>query len=249
MNELARVLDELVADAPLEKESWSDVVARSRKLRHRPRLRKRVVLVLAAVAIVGLAGTAIGVGIDLITQQERFHARSDDPRRIGPLGEVVSGENWALLAWRGEAGICLDFAVPGNSAFGCGFPVRGAKPATDTSGAGAPTHAVAGFVCCGPGWVGGDGQTAIFGVAAREVAAVKVELRDGRVVDAPLYDAPPGLDAPVRFFLGRLLLRRTRGSGPPPLVGGGPLPKPVGSPVRAYRAYDASGRLIERVRD
>lgn len=199
------------------------------------RARKRLVLALAAAALLALAGTAVAVGVDLLAQQERFHAGvPDDPQRLGPLVEVASGDDWALIAWKSEVGICLDFAIPGNSPFGCGFPVRGAKPATDASGAGLPTHAVAGFVS-GGGLRGGDGKATIFGVAARDVAAVEVELRDGSVVEAPLYDAPPELDLELGFFIVRLQLppQGLRGDGP----------------VRAYSAYDHDGRLIERVED
>ncbi len=239
MNDLAPVLDELVADAPVGKASWSDVRARSRRRRGRIRSphtgRKQLVVALAAAALLALAGTAVSVGVDLLAQQERFHASvPDDPQRLGTLVEVASGDNWALIAWKSEIGICLDFAIPGNSPFDCDFPVRGAKPATDASGAGPPTHAVAGFVS-GGGLVGGDGKTTIFGVAARDVAAVEVELPDGRAVDAPLYDAPPELDVELRFFIVRLPL-------PPQGLGGE-------GPVRAYSAYDRDGRLIERVAD
>lgn len=238
MNDLAMVLDELVADAPVDRASWDDVLARRRKIGRPRRPPKRLVLALAAAALLALAGTAVGIGVNLLTQQERFHADlPDDPQRLGPLVEVASGDEWALIAWKSEAGICLDFAIPGNSPFGCGFPVRGAKPATD-SGAGPPIHEVSGFVS-GPGLVGGDAKTTIFGVAARDVATVKIELRDGRVVDAPLYDAPPELDEPLRFFIVRLPL--------PPIRIGNPVRNP--SPVRAYNAYDRNGGLLERVED
>lgn len=133
-----------------------------------------------------------------------------------------------------QCGRCLDFAVPGNSPFGCAFPVRGAKPAGDASGTGLPVHAVAGFVN-GGGLVGGDGTTSIFGVAAREIAAVEIELRDGRIIKPRLYDAPPELGAELKFFIVRLPL---------------PPPRPdTGSPVRTYRAYDHDGGLIERIQD
>jgi hypothetical protein len=238
MNELAMLLDELVADAPADKASWNDVLARARRTRRPERHRKRLVLALAAVIVVAFAGTAVGVGVDLLEQQERFHAAlPDDPQRLGPLVEVASGDEWALIAWQSKFGICLDFAIPGNSPFGCGFPVRGAKPATDSSGAGPPVHAVAGFLS-GGGLVGGDGKTTIFGVAAHEVAAVKVELGDGRVVDATVYDAPPDLDEQLRFFIVRLSL-------PPHAPVTDTLP--AYEPVRAYSAYDREGTLIERV--
>jgi hypothetical protein len=147
MKELAMVLDDLAADAPVGNASWPDVLARSRRIRRPRRTRKAVILASAAILIAALAGTAVGFGIDLIRQQEQFHTRRpDDPKRVGPVVEITSGAQWALLAWRSEVGLCLDFAIPGNSPFGCGFPVRGAKPATDITGSGPPIHAVAGFV-------------------------------------------------------------------------------------------------------
>jgi hypothetical protein len=239
MKELAAVLDDLVADAPVENSSWTDVLARSRRIRRPSRARKAFVLAFAAILLVALAGTAIGFGISLLKQQDEFHtSRPDDPKRLGPLVEITSDENWALIAWRSEVGICVDFAIPGNSPFGCGFPVRGAKPATDTSGGGPPIHAVAGCVS-GSNLVGSDGKMTIFGVAARDVASVKIELRDGEVVEAPLYDAPRELAADVRFFIVRLPpLRREPGSV-----------LRRSSPVKAYNAYGGQGRLIERVEE
>ena len=251
MRDLAALLDELGAGAPVGALSWSDVEARSegRNRRWRRGRRRSLLVAFAATVVLALAGTAVGVGITLLDQQELFHAASpDDPERLGPLVEVASGESWALIAWQSEFGLCLDFAISGNSPFGCGFPVRGAKAATDSSGSGPPVHAVAGQVS-GGGLVGGDGKTTIFGVAAEDVAAVKVELRDGNIVDAPLYDAPPELHAKVRFFIVRLLLapaerdpdRAPREYGP----GGASLG--TDHPVRAFIAYDRKGNVIERV--
>jgi hypothetical protein len=235
MNELRPVLDELVAEAPFDRADWSDVVRRSRSLRRRQRPRKRLALALALMTVLAAAGTAIGVRTDLLTQVERFHAElPDDPQRIGPGAKITAGEDWALIAWRSENGICLDFAVPGNAAFDCDFPVRGAKPPSDGLGAGLPIHAVAGFISFG-GLVGGDSKTSILGVAAQEVAAVEIELRDGRVLKPQLYDAPPELSAKLKFFIVRLPLA-------PPAPGSG-------SPVRFYKAYGRGGTMIESVRD
>lgn len=241
MNEVAMVLDDLVADAPLDGASWNDVLARSRKVRPR-HSRQRLVLALAAAVLLAVAGTAVGLSVNLLAQQEHFHANlADDPQRLGPLVEVASGEDWALIAWRSEVGICLDFAVPGNSPFSCGFPVRGQRQAQQDSGAGQPIHAVAGFVS-GGGLVGGDGETTIFGVAARNVATVKVELRDGTIVNTAIFDAPPKLDENLRFFVARVSLS-------PEPTSDGTLPLPSHDPVRAYNAYDRDGGLIERVED
>lgn len=251
MSELAAVLDELVADAPVGALTWSDVEARAegrqRRLRRRPR--RPIVVAMAGAAALTIAGTAVGVGITLLDQQERFHANAPDhPERIGALVEVASGDDWALIAWQSNFGVCLDFAIPGNSPFACDFPVRGAKPASDSSGSGPPIHAIAGRVSSG-GLVGGDGKTTIFGIAAEDVAAVKLELSDGRVIDAPLYDAPPDLDADVRFYIVRLLLPsgQREPAEPPRAYGPGGASLGTAGPVRAYIAYDRNGDLIERV--
>jgi hypothetical protein len=234
MKELESVLDKLVAEAPVEKANWIDVLARAGRRRRRfLDNRKPLVVGIVAAAFLGLAGTAVAIGIDWIGQQDRFHAGStDDPQRIGPLVEIASGANWSLVAWQSEVGVCIDFVISANSPFSCGFPVRGAKSATDASGAGLPTHAVAGFVSSGT-LVGSDGKTTIFGVAAREVEAVKVELTDGRGIDAAFYRAPPELGADIGLFMLRLPLaaQKIRSEGP----------------VRAYAAYGGDGRLIERV--
>ena len=143
----------------------------------------------------------MGVGITLLDQQELLHdRRPDHPERLGPLVEITSGESWALIAWQSNFGVCLDFAIPGNSPLRLRLSRPRRESATDSSGSGPPVHAVAGQVS-GGGLVGGDGKTTIFGVAAEEVAAVKVELRSGLTVDAALYDAPPDLDAEVRLFI------------------------------------------------
>ncbi len=250
MSELAAVLDELVAEAPVGALTWSDVEARSerdqRRLRRRPR--RSIIAALAAAVAVATVGTAVGVGVTLLHQQERFHASADHPERLGPLVEVTSGQDWALIAWQSNFGVCLDFAIPGNSPFACDFPVRGAKPASDSSGSGPPIHSIAGQVSSGD-LVGGDGKTTIFGIVAEEVAAVKLELSDGRLIDAPLYDAPPDLDANVRFYIVRLLLpsgQREPGE-PPRAYGSGGASLGIDSPVRAYIAYDRNGDLIQRV--
>ena len=75
MNELTMVLDELVADAPVEKASWPDVLARSRKSRRPRRVSKRLVLALAVITLLALAGTAVGVGVSLLTQPGAFPRR------------------------------------------------------------------------------------------------------------------------------------------------------------------------------
>jgi hypothetical protein len=236
MNDLRATLDDLARDAPLHRADWGDVIRRSRRKQRNARPRKRLLLALAIVGLLAAAGTAIGVSTSLLTQVERFHAElPDDPNRIGPVAEITGGEDWALVAWQSDNGICLDFAVPGNAAFGCDFPVRGAKPPSNSLGSGPPVHAVGGFISFA-GLIGAaDSKTSIFGVAAREVASVEIELRDGHVLKPHLYDAPPALNAQVKFFIARLYLSPYRPG--------------TGSPVRFYTAFDREGALIERVRD
>jgi hypothetical protein len=247
MRDLNAVLDELIIDAPVEGLSWSDVQRRSRGVeKARSPKRRRMALSLAAATALTIAASAVAVGVSLRDQQQLYHDRAaDHPERIGPLVEVVSGGTWALVAWQSKSGICVDFAVEGNSPFACGLPVRGAKPAGDASGSGLPVHAIAGQVS-GAGLVGGDGKTTVFGVAATEVAAVKIELHNGQTLDAAVYDAASELDTAVRFFIVRVRLpveppqtERTYGPGGQPL-------QDV-SPVRALVAYDPNGDIIERV--
>jgi hypothetical protein len=236
MTELHEALDGLVRDAPLNGANWNDVVARSRRGERRG-VPRRLAVATALLALLALAGTAIAVGVNFVRQQERFHAqRPDDPQRVGPLVQVTSGDGWALLAWRSNVGLCLDFAVPDNSPFTCGLPVRGAG--SSAAGTGAPIHAVDGFLS-GSSLVGvRDGKATVFGVAASDVAKVKVELADGRLVDTELFDAPTALRTDVRLFIVRLqlgALERTAERGVHE------------SDVRAFLAYDSDGRLIERV--
>ena len=230
MTDVREVLDGLVRDAPLSAANWSDVVARSRAMgrRHMPR---PLALVAALVVLLALAGTAVGVGVSFLTQQERFHAQTpDDPKRVGPLVQVASGDGWALIAWRSDHGLCLDFAVPDNSPFVCGLPVRGAGSLS--AGMGPPIHAVDGFLS-GSTLVGvSDGKATVFGVAASDVAKVKIELADGQLVDTELFDAPAVLRTHVRLFIVRLRL--------------GALERTVEGGVHAFRAYDSDGRLMER---
>lgn len=241
MSDLRTMLDDLVVGAPVEDQDWSDVVARAQRRTTEARrgvVRQRLRpawLLLVVLATLAIAGTAVGVTLGLRRQQEEFHANlPNDPRRDGPMVEITSGDEWALFAWNSDVGVCLDFAVPGNSPFGCDFPVRGAKSPTDRSGSGLPTHAVAGMLA-GSNLKGGDGKATVFGIAASDVATVSVEFRNGRRVPASMFPAPPELGANVQFFISRLDL--------------GVLEHGFANPVRAYLAYDASGRLVERFED
>lgn len=247
MRDLTALLDELVVDTPVAALSWADVERRSRGVEkpHRWR-RRRLVLSLAVAVALTIAASAVGVGLSLRDQQELYHDQaSDHPERIGPVVEVASAEKWALVAWQSKLGICVDFALAGNSPFACGLPVRGAKPAADASGSGLPVHAIAGQVS-GGGLVGGDGKTTVFGVAAEDVAAVKIEMRSGQMLDAALYDAAPELGTTVQFFIARVLLPAESRPNQAGRVYGPGQPLADESAVRAFVAYDRHGDVIER---
>jgi hypothetical protein len=201
--------------------------------------RRRLAVVLITLAVLASAGTAVGVRVTLLAQQQRFHANfPNDPDRLSPFVELDSGRDWALIAWKSDAGVCLDYAIPGTAAFNCGFPVRGVTPAVD-SGAGPPAQSVAGFVST---LRQSENLAPVFGVAAANVASVRLELRDGRVVDATTYDAPVELGENVRFFLVHLDVPKRVCQLARTCIG-------YYDPVRAFLAYDRSGQLIARVRE
>jgi hypothetical protein len=198
------------------------------------RLRRRGLLA-AATAVVALAavGSAVGFGVNLLTQQERLHQQISSfdphsPKTIGSSVEVASGSTWAFVAWKTAAGICLDYAVLGRAVSGCGFPVPGAIAADHSQ---EPLHEV-GAVVASSG-LSSEGRAAIAGVAAPDVSSVQVELADGQILPAETYDAPEALAANVRFFLLRL---------PPGTSQNG---QDV-SFAQALLAYGANDRLLER---
>jgi hypothetical protein len=195
-----------------------------RAWKQRPR-RIRLVLAVAIFVLLSAVGTAVGVGINLLAQQERFDEQREripgEPKRIGPLVEVTSAPGWSLVAWRSDSGICLDFVVPQSSGGACGFDVRG-EPSDTADGSAPPAkHWISGAVTSGPG-----AATVIDGVVAEEVARVDVVLSNGRVVHARVIEAPTELQANVDFFLVQV-------------------PGDAGL-VRAFIAYEEAGGVLER---
>jgi hypothetical protein len=200
-----------------------------------PTLPRRRGLLAAAAAVVALAavGSAVGFGVNLLTQQEQLHQQisSFDPHSPKPIGssvEVASGSTWALVAWKTAEGICLDYAVLGRAVSGCGFPVPGAIAADHSQG---PLHEVAAVVASSG--LSSEGRAAIAGIAASDVSSVQIELADGQILPAETYDAPEALAANVRFFLLRLPISAS--------LNGQDV-----SFARALLAYGANDRLLER---
>lgn len=190
--------------------------------------RRRAAFAVAIVLLLGGVGSALGVGVDLIAQQNRADKLNRDPnypQRNSDRVAVATTGGWTLLAWVSDQGLCLDLAVPGNAASGCGFPVRGAPVATSPRIVPAPMHLISGLLASG---YASDGSVAVGGPIAAAVSRVEIEFSDERVVTPTIYEAPDSLHTRIRFFLASVT--------------------PSGSSlksVRVYRAYDSDGRLLE----
>jgi hypothetical protein len=196
---------------------------------------KRSRLAIAAVAAV-IAGAAAVLAFARLADEEGLrspdwrveNAYPSTPGLIGDRAVIRRGEDWAFAAWRSTRGLCTSLLFPeAEGATSCGMPIVGALRGTR-----APEHLV----------VGGtlqrrpDDDLWVNGVAAANVRRVEVELADGRRLQAPLYDAPAALGLELKFFLVRAR---------PPEDGARKAAIPE-SPVRAFSAYDAQGRLLER---
>jgi hypothetical protein len=199
-------------------------------------LRRRLAVaasVALALALTGV-GTAFAVGArldDLGAFFEFFDEEANDPsipRLIGDRAVITRGEDWAFVAWKSTRGLCISLVFPDNQGgTSCGVPVVGAP--RDSGG---PDHLVVGGAYQGLP----DDDLWIDGVAAANVSGVEVELTDDRRLQARVYDAPAALGLDLKFFL----VRTRPPEGWPPEVG---IPE---IPVRAFSAFDADGRLLER---
>jgi hypothetical protein len=198
-------------------------------------LRRRLALAAALVLALTGVGTAFAVGArlgDLDAFFEFFDEEANHPsipRLIGDRAVITRGEDWAFVAWRSTRGLCTSLVFPENQGgTSCGMPVVGAP--RETRGR---EHLIIGGLYQGRP----DDDLWINGVAAANVSGVEVELTDDRRQQAPIYDAPAALGLDLKFFL----VRTRPPEGWPPKVG---IPE---IPVRAFSAYDARGRLLERL--
>jgi len=232
---IVRALDFERRHAHLLAEIGRPGTRKSRPFRLLP-LRRRLALAAALVLALTGVGTAFAVGTrlgDLDAFFEYFDMKANDPsipRLIGDRAVVTRGEDWTFVAWRSTRGLCTSLVFPEKEGgTSCGIPVVGAS--REKRG---PEHLVVGGTYQGRP----DDDLWFEGVAAASVSRVEVELTDGRRLQAFVYDAPAALGLDLKFFL-----VRTR---PPedgaPKVG---IPEP---PLRAFRAYDAHGRLLERLK-
>jgi hypothetical protein len=138
---------------------------------------------------------------------------------------IARGDGWTFLAWD-SGNLCTSVVFGENQRAGtiCGIPGH--------------EHVVSG----GASYQGlSDNDLWIHGVAAATVSRVEVELADGRRLEAPVYEAPAALGLDLKFFLVRTRSRiRTRWDSASKTE----VPE---SPVRTFSAYDARGRLLERL--
>jgi hypothetical protein len=212
---------------------------RSRPFRVQP-LHRRLSLVISLILALTAVGTAFAVSTRLIDFDAFFEYFDRDanhpsiPRLVGDRTVITGDDDWAFVAWKSTRGLCTSLVFPQREgATVCGIPVAGAPP--ETSG---PKRLVVGGTFHGRGdyiWING--------VAAADVSRIEVELSDGRRLQAVVYDAPAALRLELKFFLTRARLRvQTRPPDPQnaPRVD---VPEPV---VRAFSAYDAHGRLLQR---
>jgi hypothetical protein len=189
--------------------------------RQEGRPRRLLLAAAAVVLLLTLAGGGYAVGGSVF---DRWVNRGD-PKRIGERGTVAAEDEWSLQAWKSTRGICLGVTVDGEPAFsGCGMLVVGAP--TDTVYEQPPNSHVIGWL------LGSSGEASyVTGPVSANVARVEVELADGSVVEADLFDTPDALDSPLRFYF-----LKTE-----------PVRNPRDRSVNAVVAYDDAGRRLERL--
>ena len=176
------------------------------------------------IAIALLAAAVTGCG----SSGNANYAPLGPPSPVGDRGVITRGKDWAFVAWRSTIGLCTSLELPENQGgTSCGMPVVGAPRKTLGR-----EHLIVGGSYQGRP----DDDLWIDGVAAANASRVEVELTDGRRLEAPVYDAPAALGLDLKFFL----VRTRPPEGWPSKVGTPEIP------FRAFRAYDARGRLLER---
>jgi len=99
-------------------------------------------------------------------------------------GEIL-GKPWQLVLSGGPEALCRDVEFANGSVGGCGL-----RPPRVIS------FSVGGLLVSGDSFV-----TFLHGEVSPEVAAVRVDLADGRILDAPIYTPPPELGLAFNFFV------------------------------------------------
>lgn len=178
--------------------------------------------------------TAFGTFAIALVAVPRYLDEKNDSRPIRLTADqvvITRGEDWAFVASHpGDVCTSLVFAEDGGGGTSCVQIVGASRRPRGRQ------HTVAGGSYQGLP----EDDLWISGAAAANVRRVEVELADGRRLRATLYDAPAALGLDVKFFLVRTRFRlRMRWDS----ASGLEVPE---LPFRAFIAYDARGRLLER---
>jgi hypothetical protein len=159
--------------------------------------------VLALIALLVGAVTAVGGGIDFLGALERHDEQRWTPPEalpIGPRAELERGEDWSFVVWATGEGACVAYAAGSATSYAiaCGRPHQ-------PRGEG-PEHLITLLVTPGGEHKSADGRGAIAGSVTSDVPRVELELVDGRVVTAYTREAPSAVKTSARFFLVRVPL-------------------------------------------
>ncbi|MFN2587770.1 MAG: hypothetical protein ABR613_06620 [Actinomycetota bacterium] len=162
-----------------------------RRVRHRAKVRRMVtatVTGVAAVAVVmGGVVTAGALRSPSTTQPVASSSESPTPgdregdAKTEVAGGTVSGQRWALVAYEGDGGLCVDLQVGDGTSNVCGFDVPGQH---DLGLNESSQREVS--------------RTAIHGVVSKDVFELQVTLDGGEQIDVDIIESPAGFN--VNFF-------------------------------------------------
>jgi hypothetical protein len=282
MNQIDGLIRSLGADTPVDdraerkaadaaRQTLRAELAAEERLRRRPHYRRRRVIVLfAALALVGISVPAFGVATGWFGGAEIEGIRGSAPPQLtSPPTVVASGEpeeSWAIAIARSNQGLCLNVDVDDeqfdneNYRLGdCGYSdIRGSLPADVRGDPSAPCIGLTALVPCGSRpdyWVSIRGsffvptaeRTIVVGTAAAEVASVDLILANGDTMQAEVVERPLGSDIPLNVYWAQL--GREQGlevAGKSRSAEGDPMACNAGELVEEVVARDSQGKVLGR---
>lgn len=218
------------------------VAAISGSRRSIPFARTRLVWAVAAICALMLSGVALALRDDLLNWDVQQHARFDPselrPAPASSFSTVTQGNDWALIAWKSERGICVDYVFvdtrnrAGYNLFSsCGSTVIGSPP-DRVYPQPPPTSHVNAMV----GQGSSPEQWIICGPVAPDVARIEMKMSDGSEAPVDVLRAPAQLDSSLRFFVYRGATGRVD-----------PQTHQIQLSAVAVIAYDSSGAVLQTV--
>jgi hypothetical protein len=282
MNQIDGLIRSLGADTPVDdraerkaadaaRQTLRAELAAEERLRRCPHYRRRRVIVLfAALALVGISVPAFGVATGWFGGAEIEGIRGSAPPQLtSPPTVVASGEpeeSWAIAIARSNQGLCLNVDVDDeqfdneNYRLGdCGYSdIRGSLPADVRGDPSAPCIGLTALVPCGSRpdyWVSIRGsffvptaeRTIVVGTAAAEVASVDLILANGDTMQAEVVERPLGSDIPLNVYWAQL--GREQGlevAGKSRSAEGDPMACNAGELVEEVVARDSQGKVLGR---